>query len=247
MVKRLRSPNYPNYNLKECIIFLDKYYKKYNAKEAYVNDAIKQMGHSPTSSTANRVLSSMLAFGLLSVRGVKENRFVSPTKLAQELVLESKETPHWYELIKEAALFDKSMQEIWEKWGPNIPAEDTIKKVLQLEMKYSPEGSKRFASVIVETYNFAKLSEESENLDSPNEEEEFKQEKNFPKEQEVFFEDKKELSSLRKANLLLPGNKREIILYAPSDLTDKEFDLLLQWLALQKFGLIDPNKQNLNL
>jgi hypothetical protein len=242
MGKRLRSPNYPNYDLKECVTFLDKFYKKYNVKEAYIDDAVKQMGHSPTSSSANRVLSSMFSFGLLSVRGVKENRFVSPTKLAQEIVLESKETPIWYELLRKAALNDKSMHDIWDKWGPNIPSEDTIKKVLQLEMKYSPEGAKRFASVIVVTYNFARLLEISENSDVLINEEEENKEDNISKEQEISNEDKKSLSSLRKANLLLPGDKREIVVYAPSDLTNEEFEILILWLQLQKFGLVTPNK-----
>ena len=157
MGKRMRSPNYPNYDLNECIGFLEKYYKKYNVKEAFVDDAIKQIGFSPTSSTANRLLSSMFAFGLFDVRGVKEKRFVLPTKLAQQLILEAKGTPSWYDLLRQAALHDKSMQDIWNQWGPNIPPEDTIKRVLQLDMKYSPEGAKRFAPVIGETYKFAQL------------------------------------------------------------------------------------------
>jgi len=44
----------------------------------------------------------------------------------------------------------------------------------------------------------------------------------------------------RKANFVLPGVGREIVIHIPNDLTDAEFDVLLKWLELQKFGFVSP-------
>jgi hypothetical protein len=132
------------------------------------------------------------------------------------------------------------MQEIWNKWGADIPHEDSIKKSLQLEMNYSPEGAKRFASVIADTYEFAQLSTTATN----EEEVESLEEQTSIKKREENIEPEKK--SMRKANLLLQGENREIIIYAPADLNDVEFELIFKWLELQKYGLVSPVKKGKN-
>jgi hypothetical protein len=240
-VQRVRSPNYPNYGLKECITFLERLYKKYGTSEIHAEDAITQMGHSPTSSTAGRVLASMFSFGLLESRGAKDSKFVRLSRLSQEILLEDESSSKRTELLQKAAINDSSMQEIFEKWGTDIPAEETIKKSLQLEMNYSPEGAKRFSSVIVDTYDFAQMSKALAKV--PNEGPEYEEE-NFD---ETKDKSEEKLSpSVRKANLLLPGANREILIYAPADLTEIEFELIFKWLELQKYGLVSPAKKDDN-
>lgn len=231
---RVRSPNYPNYSLGECMIFLEKLYKKYGANEVHKEDAITQMGHSPTSSTAGRVLASMFSFGLLESRGAKDSKFVRLSRLAQEILLEEDNSPQRFSLLRQAALSDEAMIEIWNKWEANIPHEDSIKKSLQLEMNYSPEGAKRFASVIAATYNYAQLSKvpQEEQEDVTIEEEVSLKAREKSSEQEI--------SSIRKANLPLPGIgvDREIIISVPDDLTDEEFEQARKWFEFLKFGFV---------
>jgi hypothetical protein len=235
--QRTRSPNYPYYDLRECVAFLEKLYKKYGINEVHIEDAITQFGHSPTSSTANRVIASMINFGLLDSRGTKDNKFVRPTRLAQEILLEKEESPHRIELLQEAAKKDSSMQEIWEKWGPNIPPEDTIKRILQLEMKYSPDGAKRFASTIIGSYDYARISDISQKKTGDDAEE-----GNKP----LDDTEEKLPSYPRKANLLLPGSGREVQISVPSNLSNEEFEYLLKWLEFQKFGLVNkPDEQSM--
>lgn len=131
---RQRSPNYPYYSLKECMGFLNKLYKKYGTTEIHVDDAITQMGHSPTSSTAGRVLASLFSFGLLDSRGAKDNKFVRLSRLSQEILLEEEDSPHRFELLRHAVLNDNAVQTIWKKWGAEIPHVDSIKKSLQLAL-----------------------------------------------------------------------------------------------------------------
>jgi hypothetical protein len=232
---RNRSPNYPGYSLKDCVGFLKKLYEKYKNKEVYWNDAINQIGHSPTSSTGGRAISALTSFGLLEIRGTKNDKFVKATKLAQEIMLENEYSSEWYESLRKASLVDGSMKEVWTKWGKEIPHQDTIIKSLQLDMDYSPEGAKRFAAVIVDTYNFAKLSDR---LDDNNENELKVEEANnqsiFPKDQIGNISN----PSIRKTNLLLQGKNREIVVIVPDDLTNEEFELLQKWLEIQKFGLV---------
>lgn len=231
--QRLRSPNYPSYSLRESVIFLERLYSKYKGNEIHTDDAIVQMGHSPTSSTASRALASMFSFGLLDSRGSSKSKFVRASLLGQQILLEEENSQERVSLLQKAILNDASMLSIYEKWGTDIPSEETIKKSLQLEMGYSPEGAKRFASVIVESYDYAQLNNLKNDFAVENKENKSNADENHEK---VLNE---EISSLnRKANLLLPGKNREILIYAPSDLTEIEFDLIFKWLELQKYGLV---------
>lgn len=233
--KRQRSPNYPNYSLRECITFIKKIYDKYGSGEVHIEDAVKQAGHSPTSSTASRVLAALSSFQLIESRGSKTNKFLKLTRLALEILLEKEDSIKKFDLLKQAALSDDAMAVIWAKWGSDIPAEDTIIKILMLEMGYSPDGAARFAGVISDTYDFAQLKVQSNSL-------------SVESENNIQFENSQDIDeqfqqdvlppATRKANLLLSGKNRQIIIYAPDDLTDSEFTMIFKWLELQKYGLV---------
>jgi hypothetical protein len=132
--QRVRSPNYPNYSLKECIEFLEKLYSKYGTKEVHIDDAVERMGHSPTSSTAGRVIASMLSYGLLNSRGSKKNRYVWLSQLAQEILLAENDTDRKLELLQKAALNDTATLSVWERWKNDIPSEPTLRKILEFEL-----------------------------------------------------------------------------------------------------------------
>jgi hypothetical protein len=238
---RLRSPNYPNYDLKECVGFAAKLFKKYGTTEVHTEDAVTQMGHSYTSSTAGRVLASMFSFGLLESRGTKDSKFVSLSKLARQILMEDEGTPERIALLQQAALKDDSMQAIWKKWGANkLPHVDSIKKSLMFEMKYAPEGAKRFASVIIDTYEYAHLKDASPEETQTEDETEEVVEIQEPQRGDKYTRVTESKKSMRVTNLLLRGTDREIILQSPEDLTEDEFKKVFEWLEFSRDGLVNP-------
>lgn len=178
-------------------------------------------------------------FGLIESRGSKNSKFVKLSRKALEILLEDEGSVKRSELLKQAALNDSAVATIWAKWEAKLPAEDTIRKVLMLEMGYSPEGATRFANVIVDTYEFAQLKSPSDKPSDHGEEQ-------SAFEKEVDLTEPIEQETLppitRKANLLLPGKDRQIIIYAPENLTEDEFTLVFKWLELQKSGLVQGGK-----
>lgn len=233
--KRQRSPNYPNYSLRECIAFLTKYYAKNKASETHFDEAVISIGHSPSSSTANRAIAAMIAFGLFEFRGSGNAKFYKASKLAQTYML-STDDDEKAQLLKKAALTDESMKDVWDKWGANIPQEQSIQKSLQLEMSYSPEGAKNFAKVIIDTYEFAHLNEAI--VDGNNEEE--SPNRDEQKQIRIDGTAKKATadSSIRTANLLLIGKDRQVVISVPNDFSEDEFSRMLKWLEIQKEGLV---------
>ena len=233
-VSRQRSPNYPAYSLRDCVNFLNYFYSKYKTSEAHVDDAVTSMGHSATSSTANRLISAMESFGLLVVRGSGKKRFVKASNLAQSIILTEDENER-LKLIRNSALSNDSILKAVNKWGSNLPTVTSVQKSLQLEMNYSGEGAKRFANVIVDTYDFAQLrdmnSEIEDELEASAEEENCLS-------SSVKRSKKSETSNSRSANLLLKGEGRQVVISVPDHFSPSEFDLLMKWLEIQKPGLV---------
>jgi hypothetical protein len=242
---RQRSPDYPYYNLKDCISFLTKYREKNKFNKAYVDSAISAMGFSTKGSTGNRVIASLLNYGLFQSEGAKDKRLLQPTRLAQEILLEKEGTSHFNELLQQAAQNDGTTRMMLSIWGDNIPTEETIKRYLFLNMKFSEEGARRCAEVFSANYDYVNLKDYTEKPMSDvttNTMGENTQEERHPRDNEIpkFSGPSESVSSIkiRKANFLLPGDDREIIISVPSDLTEEEFSLSLKWLEFQKFGLV---------
>ena len=158
--KRTRSPDYPQYTLEECIKFLGMFVKAnggFNA-EAHMDVAVESMGHSTKSSTAIRVVASMQHYGLFDVRGSGADRFFQPSDLAGEIYKANEQSPERIKALQTAALNPSAMQTVWEKWGPNIPSEPSLRKSLEVEFSFSNLGAKRFSTVATENYQYARLA-----------------------------------------------------------------------------------------
>ncbi len=100
--------------------------------------------------------------------------------------------------------------------------------------------------MVTHTYEFAKLNQlEGEDLNDneDNNENDFDDELDYPKDQQESLIKKgqkpipKNDVQLRKANLLLAGGNREIIIYAPVDLTEEEFDFNWRLASITKIWI----------
>jgi hypothetical protein len=255
-VLRQRSPNYPSYSLKECVEFVIRLYKEVDFKEVYFDDAVKFMGHSPTSSTAPRVMATVGSFGLIESRGTGNDKFIKLSRLAQEMMLGLSDEDESYEripvqLLQEAALNDDMVNTMWNKWGSNIPQQKTVERSLLLEFNFSKPGAQRFSAVLLETYKYAKLDELNVQLEN-----QLKEVPELPKNQPVEqINDKinnqtsiqetlgsKMLGSgqyqMQDYALPLQGGEKTVVLRAPAGLTEEDFETIITWIKIIKLGLV---------
>jgi hypothetical protein len=179
----------------------------------------------------------MRSYGLITSGGGKDSKLLHVTSLGQAITLEPDGSDAWFGSLREAALSDTATQSIYGLWGANLPSEGGIKIKLEKDMNYSPDGAKRFANVITDNYAYAHVIEESSESADETGAQETDQQEGLPL-NEPERKESKSSSQIRKTNLLLPGVGREIVILAPPDLNDKEFDLILKWLELQKYGLV---------
>lgn len=249
--KRTRSPDYPHYTLGDCIGFLNLYINNNGFVEAHKDVASESMGHSPTSSTSNRVVAAMMHYGLFEVRGSGDDRFFWPSVLAGEIYKASRQSAEYIEAIRKAALAPDAMKTVWEKWGENLPTPQALEKSLLVELGFSRLGAERFSTVATENYQYANLKGsgkiqdtqkvESAPVDTTKGEPEMTTNPigtdtgEKPTEQTVDFP--KGLKVYR----IPVDNIRDFHFAAPADITESEFDDVVEMLKFFKKKLTANN------
>jgi hypothetical protein len=77
----------PYIGIKEAIDRLAKLKARDGFTEVSYDIALIGMGYTPSSSSADRVLSALLSYGLLDQRGASKNKIVWMTSLAKQILL----------------------------------------------------------------------------------------------------------------------------------------------------------------
>ncbi|HUF37954.1 MAG TPA: hypothetical protein VMN57_05475 [Anaerolineales bacterium] len=241
--KRHRSPNYPYYDLEECVGFLEKIYAKNGFSEIHFDFAVEHAGHSATSSTANRVISSLISFGLIDVHGSGKAKFVKISHLGKRIVLEKDpDSPEKIQALGEAAESDSIVQKVLDYFPIK---QESLEKKLVLDLEFSKVGARRFSKVMVNTYEYARFSEEV--IMSSNESDK------LVADEDAVFEDSPESKFSRTERSDLPkdsqtynlslGNEKELIAIKSGDWTEEDFEFMISWLnRLRKDFLTNGNK-----
>jgi len=240
--KRHRSPNYPYYSLLTCVAFLNKFILNNRGfTEALIEYAVKYMGYSVSSSRSNRVISSMVGFGLLEYRGTDKEKYFWPSELAKKIYNSKEGSEEKIHALQEAALSDPAILSIWQEWqgkGKDLPNRDTLEKWLHSYRKFSDEGAKRFADVIEETYEFAHLKDrdkivgnkgtKSELGDKPSEEVEMSNGNGSNGE-----ERKNPPPGLKEYRIPI-DDERDALFYAPMGMTESDYDSVTDFIDFLK-------------
>jgi len=245
--KRQRSPNYPYYSLKACIDYLAKFVEKNKGfAEAHMDYAAQHIGFSSNSNRAQSAISSMLGYGIFESKRSEGNRYFYPSELAKKIYQNQDGSQDAIALLRKAALFHPETKKVWSHYKENLPGRGTLEKWLMAERNYSQRGASRFAYVVVETYEFAQLKDraiiepiEEELADFADTESDGEPEESGSIGNEV-REDPP--SGFTDYPIPIDRGKRHVILRAPSDLTEQDFDYIVQWIELIKVGLAKKDK-----
>jgi len=160
--KRTRSPAYPFINLETAIARAKEFYSKELRNAANVRVAMKHWGFVEESSNGAQIVAALISFGLLQDEGVGEKRKVRLTQTALRILLDERsDSKERAELIRQAALAPKIHQQLWEKWGNDLPSDAQLRHTLLLEwpVPFNENAVDTFIREYRDTIAFAKLSE----------------------------------------------------------------------------------------
>jgi hypothetical protein len=200
-------------------------------KEAHRDVVLNLIGRSSTSSTSDRLLASMGHYGLFEDRGSGNNRYFWPSQLAIEILRSNGAERE--QALRKAVLRPGMMQEVFDKWGENIPPSKSIEKSLVLEFKFSPQAAELFSRVIADNYQYTGLTNggkietvqavqvpETKVVDEPKTEVRMTSQNGFVAQQEKLTD----LSASTQAFSIPLRNGRVFAITAPADITKSEFE-----------------------
>jgi hypothetical protein len=157
--KRMRSPAYPYINLETAIKRAKEFYAKEQRNAAPLRVAVKHWGYEEKSSGGTQTAAALISFGLLGDEGTGDKRKVKLTENALRIVLDTRvDSEDRSKAIRSAALTPKIHQQLWRKWGNNIPSLETLKHTLVLDWKppFNPAAVDGFIKEYKDTIAFAK-------------------------------------------------------------------------------------------
>lgn len=158
---RTRSPAYPYVNLETAITRAKEFFDKEQRNSANVSVATKDWGFKDGSSSGAQTIAALSSFGILQDEGVGDKRKVRLTPTALRIILDTRpDSKERAELIKQVALAPKIHQQLWEKWGSDLPSDAQLKHTLLVEWPTPFNGNAvdGFIAEYKDTISFAKLT-----------------------------------------------------------------------------------------
>jgi hypothetical protein len=151
---RPRSPSYPSIPLDVAISRARVLYEHEGRHAAPIAQIAQHWGYSPKSSGGTSTIAALKKFGLLVDEGNAARRHAELTPLALTILIDERNRD---QAIRDAALMPPIHRELWQKYGPLLPSDGTIRSYLLLERDFTENGVKEFIPVFRRTVDFAQL------------------------------------------------------------------------------------------
>jgi hypothetical protein len=151
--KRSRSPGYPGIPLDVAIQRAKKLYDRESRNAAPIAVIVGHWGYTPGTSSSNVSVASLKRYGLLTDQGSGEKRLARLTDLALDILL----NPDPDESIRAAALMPRIHRELYEKYGPSLPSDASLKHELVMTRGFTESGADDFIDEFRKTLVFAQL------------------------------------------------------------------------------------------
>jgi hypothetical protein len=152
-----RSPNYPGVDLKFAVERAERLWKSQQAHPAASEVIMGNLGYSARSGAGSVTYGALKRFGLLEDI---ESRRAKLSNLGIEIVKGETTGQRDFGKLREAALYPKLHQEIWEQYGAALPSDSVIEFDLQ-QKGFTSGGAADFLGEWKRTMAFAKLTDSS--------------------------------------------------------------------------------------
>jgi hypothetical protein len=151
--KRDRSPAFPYIGLGKALQRIEVLFGKVRRHEARVADIATDWKLSPKSSSTDRTVAALEAFGLIETSGAGDSKKVKISD-AGVRILDDGRPGVKEKLLAEVALRPRVIAEYAEHWKDGRPDDTHSLSQLKFEGGFTDEGAKMFLRVFDETIRF---------------------------------------------------------------------------------------------
>lgn len=152
---RTRSPNFPVIDLGAAVELTEKLFETADRHPLPIQSVIEKTWALRAGSYGYQIVAAVKAFGLIEVEGKGKKRQIKVSEVGAKIV---RGYPEKVGLIAEAALAPRMFRSVWDKYGGNLPPDDTIS--YYLEFDHDPNFNRKSISDFLrqfrETIAFAK-------------------------------------------------------------------------------------------
>jgi len=174
--RRHRSPAYPGIDLKDAIDRARQFFLKEGKHKATIATAASHWGYSETGSSRLTTIAALKSYGLMVDSGEGSGRMVAISPLGLAIVQDERHvSPEREASIRAAALHPKTMADLWEKYGVDLPSDDTLAHYLKAERDFNPKSVGDVIRIYKDNAAFAGLGESEQVADTEHQESESKE------------------------------------------------------------------------
>lgn len=158
--KKHRSPAYPFISLKKALERAKTLYEHDKRHPTPLPVAAKHWGYGEKSSGGLQTVSALKQYALLEDVGGGGGRRVKLTDLALAILLdEVPNSPDRAKAVKRAALNPKLYAEMFEKWGIELPSDESVRTYLKRDKLFNDDAVGGVIKDYKDTLEYAKLTE----------------------------------------------------------------------------------------
>lgn len=154
-----RSPGFPFINLESALERARKVYSEERRGVVPYLRLVKHWNYAEKSSNALQTIAALKQYQLLKeIGGSAMNRQFQLTELALRILLDQRPDSEEREsLLRTAAKAPPVANEVYEKWGGELPSDSTINHFLVLEKRFMDSNAPKVTQILKENHRLAKL------------------------------------------------------------------------------------------
>lgn len=156
--KRDRSPAFPYIGLAKALQRIEVLFAKVKRYEARVADIASDWGLSPKSSSTDRTIAALQAYGLVEDAGSGDARKIKVSDLGWRILDDGRPGVR-EKLLAEAALRPRIIADYALRWQGGRPDDTHALSQLKFEGGFTDDGARIFLRVFDETIRFVQASE----------------------------------------------------------------------------------------
>jgi hypothetical protein len=165
--KKGRSPSYPGIDLELAVQRAEELWTQEHHYRTAIPTILGHWGYGAKSGGGFAAIAALKSFGLLEDQGTGDERRAWLSDRAQGII--TAESPNQrLGLIQEAALMPKVHHELWNRFGANLPSDQSLLLFLMRERNFTPSGATELVSEWKRTMAFAQLAERGDSVGSDN-------------------------------------------------------------------------------
>ncbi|MGA3164272.1 MAG: hypothetical protein ABSD77_08800 [Verrucomicrobiota bacterium] len=227
-----RTGGFPTVSLPIAVGMMKVVWEKEKRNPAPATAIMSHWNYAPKSSGGFQALASLKRFGLLEEVAGATPRSLKVSQMAQDLLKYENTDPIAYrKQLKFMALLPDFNQEMWNKYGHELPSDKTVETYLIFDRHLSDGAAKQFLRLYKETISFAKLTEGDSIEETPVVDLDVVPPVNPPK-------GAKPMVSPINANELAVPIADGMVARVPYPMAEEDFALLIETLELWKKKLI---------